>query len=75
MAKNVMTNSRVVAQKSYGEMLLSRSEILAEAINITIFSLNTVAMFIAFSKNFSNLLLTCTRRFKNSFFYNGFTLQ
>ena len=31
-----------------------------------IFSSNTVVTFIVFSKNCSNLLFTCTRRFKNS---------
>ena len=40
---------------------------LAEAINRTIFSSNTVVTFIVFSKNFSNLLFTSPRRFKNSY--------
>ena len=38
------------------------------------FSTNAVVTFIVFSKSFSNLVFTCTRRFKNSFFYNGFIL-
>ena len=53
-------------------MLPSRSGILAEPINKTVFPSNTVATFITFNdsvmriftqNSFNNLLFTCARRF------------